>query len=115
MVDRLRQVGCPAEIRAAICGWTIKNIEVRYGAGYGIEEPRAWMLKIENADHLSVRYAPPQRERSATHRKRMRRENEGVHTRARARDARSNAQRRSPDEWGIGTRLEVFARPRATR
>ncbi|WP_423200657.1 tyrosine-type recombinase/integrase [Cupriavidus sp. H19C3] len=62
MVDRLRRVGCPAEIRAAICGWTIKNIEVRYGAGYGIEELRAWMLKIENADHLSERYAPPQRE-----------------------------------------------------
>lgn len=62
LVDRLRRVDCPAEIRAAICGWTIKSIEVRYGSGYGIEELRAWMLKIENADHLSERYAPPQRE-----------------------------------------------------
>lgn len=52
LVDRLRRVGCPADLRAAICGWATGDIELRYGTGHGVAEMHSWMLKIADQSYV---------------------------------------------------------------
>ncbi|MCY0856863.1 tyrosine-type recombinase/integrase [Cupriavidus sp. D39] len=53
-VDRLRRAGCPLDIRATLCGWSIRSIETRYGVGFGLAETSQWMAKIDDSTHLEA-------------------------------------------------------------
>jgi integrase len=46
MADRLREVGCPPEIRLAIGGWTIDGIGATYGKGYTLRVMSEWLSKV---------------------------------------------------------------------
>jgi integrase len=45
MADRLREVGCPVEIRHAIGGWAVKGEAAGYGKGYSLRIKKAWLEK----------------------------------------------------------------------
>lgn len=46
MADRLRDVGCPQEVRETIGGWTTKGIAAQYGKGYSLKIMQGWLAKI---------------------------------------------------------------------
>ncbi|MDO3579300.1 phage integrase [Ralstonia pseudosolanacearum] len=46
MADRLREVGCPPEIRLAIGGWAIAGIGATYGKGYTLRVMAEWLHKV---------------------------------------------------------------------
>ncbi|MCL1620167.1 DUF6538 domain-containing protein [Ralstonia pseudosolanacearum] len=46
MADRLREVGCPPEIRLAIGGWAIDGIGATYGKGYTLRVMSEWLGKV---------------------------------------------------------------------
>lgn len=50
LIDRLREVECPPDIRRAICGWSPFSYEARYGFGYPLKLLHYWMSKICNMD-----------------------------------------------------------------
>jgi integrase len=46
MADRLRDVGCPQEVREAIGGWATKGIAAQYGKGYSLRIMADWLGKV---------------------------------------------------------------------
>lgn len=46
MADRLRDVGCPKDIREAIGGWATKDIASKYGKGYSLKVMAEWLGKV---------------------------------------------------------------------
>lgn len=46
MADRLRDVGCPQEVREAIGGWSSKGIAATYGKGYSLRVMSDWLGKV---------------------------------------------------------------------
>ena len=46
MADRLRDVQCPADVRLAIGGWTVKGEGEGYGKGYTLRVKAQWMRKV---------------------------------------------------------------------
>lgn len=46
MADRLRDVGCPQEVREAIGGWSSKGIAAQYGKGYSLRVMSDWLGKV---------------------------------------------------------------------
>ena len=46
MRDRLRAVGCPADMIDQIGGWTTVGVGQGYGVGYGLDIKREWLLLI---------------------------------------------------------------------
>ena len=45
MADRLREVGCPAEVRKSIGGWAIDGEAAEYGKGYSLRIKQEWLGK----------------------------------------------------------------------
>jgi len=45
MADRLRDVGCPQEVRETIGGWATKGIAAQYGRGYTLRVMAEWLGK----------------------------------------------------------------------
>ncbi|OXI21862.1 MULTISPECIES: DUF6538 domain-containing protein [Burkholderia] len=45
MADRLRDVGCPTEVRHSIGGWATKGEAAGYGKGYSLPIKREWLGK----------------------------------------------------------------------
>jgi integrase len=45
MMDRLREVQCPADVRLAIGGWTVAGIGESYGQGYTLRVMAEWLGK----------------------------------------------------------------------
>jgi len=43
MADRLRDVGCPQEVREAIGGWATRGIAAQYGKGYSLKVMDEWL------------------------------------------------------------------------
>lgn len=46
MADRLRDVQCPADVRLAIGGWTVKGEGEGYGKGYTLRVMAGWLRKV---------------------------------------------------------------------
>lgn len=46
MADRLRDVGCPQEVREAIGGWATRGIAATYGKGYSLRVMSDWLGKV---------------------------------------------------------------------
>lgn len=46
MADRLREVGCPEDIRKAIGGWAADDIAGTYGEGYSLRVMKQWLDKV---------------------------------------------------------------------
>jgi integrase len=46
MADRLRDVGCPQEVREAIGGWATRGIAAQYGKGYSLRVMSDWLGKV---------------------------------------------------------------------
>lgn len=46
MNDRLRDVGCPEDVRKQIGGWSRKDMSERYGKGYTLERTKEWLNKV---------------------------------------------------------------------
>lgn len=46
MADRLRDVGCPKEIRYAIDGHASQDVGETYGSGFGLPIMQEWLLKV---------------------------------------------------------------------
>lgn len=46
IVDRLREVQCPEDVRFAIGGWASQEVGTRYGYGYGLKVKADWLSKI---------------------------------------------------------------------
>lgn len=46
MADRLRDVGCPKDIRYAIDGHASQDVGDTYGSGFGLPIMRDWLLKV---------------------------------------------------------------------
>lgn len=46
LVDRLREVACPPDIRRSILGWSPSGYEARYGYGYSTEILHRWMSRV---------------------------------------------------------------------
>lgn len=46
MADRLRDVGCPQEVREAIGGWATRGIAAQYGKGYSLKVMSDWLGKV---------------------------------------------------------------------
>ncbi|SCX57730.1 DUF6538 domain-containing protein [Nitrosospira sp. Nsp1] len=45
--DRLRQAGAPKDIQDAVGGWGKEDIGDKYGLGYGLQQLKGWLDKIE--------------------------------------------------------------------
>lgn len=52
MADRLRDVQCPADVRLAIGGWTVKGEGEGYGKGYTLKVMAEWLHKVSRAGAL---------------------------------------------------------------
>jgi integrase len=50
MADRLREVGCPEDIRKVIGGWSKDSLANEYGDGHSLRIKREWMDKVVLAD-----------------------------------------------------------------
>lgn len=46
IVDRLREVQCPEDVRFAIGGWASQEVGTRYGYGHGLKVKADWLAKI---------------------------------------------------------------------
>lgn len=46
MADRLRDVGCPKEVRDQIGGWARKDLSEGYGTGHTLQRTREWLDKV---------------------------------------------------------------------
>lgn len=46
MKDRLRNVGCPEDVRKQIGGWARKDMSETYGLGYSLKVCHEWLLKV---------------------------------------------------------------------
>ena len=46
MKDRLREAGCPKDIRDAIQGHSSKDIAETYGQGHTLRTMQEWLLKV---------------------------------------------------------------------
>jgi integrase len=46
MADRLREVQCPADVRLAIGGWSVKGVGEGYGLGYTLRVMAEWLEKV---------------------------------------------------------------------
>lgn len=46
MADRLRDVGCPQDVREAIGGWSTRGIAAQYGKGYSLRVMSDWLGKV---------------------------------------------------------------------
>lgn len=45
-LDRLRESGCPVDIRRVLCGWSPYSFEVRYGYGFSLTTLHQWISRI---------------------------------------------------------------------
>lgn len=46
MADRLRDAGCPQDVREAIGGWATRGIAAQYGKGYSLRVMSEWLGKV---------------------------------------------------------------------
>ena len=46
MADRLREVGCPEEIRKQVGGWARDDLSAKYGDGYSLKVMHEWLRKV---------------------------------------------------------------------
>ncbi|MBC7716420.1 MAG: tyrosine-type recombinase/integrase [Pseudorhodobacter sp.] len=46
IADRLREVQCPADVRLAIGGWSVKGVGEGYGDGYSLRVMAEWLRKV---------------------------------------------------------------------
>ena len=46
MADRLRNVGCPKDVRYSIDGHAAQDIGDTYGEGHSLEVKRQWLDKV---------------------------------------------------------------------
>lgn len=45
-LDRLREAGCPVDVRRVLCGWSPYSFEVRYGYGFSLATLHGWISRI---------------------------------------------------------------------
>lgn len=45
-LDRLREAGCPVDVRRVLCGWSPYSFEVRYGYGFSLAKLHDWISRI---------------------------------------------------------------------
>ena len=50
MADRLRNVGCPKDIRYAIDGHAAQDVGDNYGVGHGLPIMASWLDKVALSD-----------------------------------------------------------------
>lgn len=53
IADRLREVQCPADVRLAIGGWTVKGDGEDYGDGYSLRIKAEWLNKVLSPNTLA--------------------------------------------------------------
>lgn len=54
MADRLRDVGCPKEIRDQIGGWARTDMSANYGQGYSLETMKTWLDMVVLDDKYNL-------------------------------------------------------------